>query len=555
MEEQEQARRRLLEGGFLICLDVPAGGGVGVGVGIGIGIDCKMYRVGPQFKGIKMIPPGLHLVVSSASEDAEDKQGIWFKVSQGSVEVLRWDPAAEDLGPAQLPEASLVSLRKAALGMQLDGNLGPYPEDQWSTWRNLSAYISEKVLCHCDMPLGAKIVPGAEPDPELDLLLAVDSNPSEAEDAAGRRRRGQKQRQPDGAGSDSAIVSYFSGLGHAPRFTDVGSPDGVTPEERTRAYMDRTEQVKALLLKPEFEGSWQLLIGQQQASFVCFLLLASPLGYRQWQRLTALLCSCDSLLKEMPDLFVAFSRALHAQLKLLPEDFFAADLSRENFLVPSLSALFESALSDSTMPQAVVSGVRKLMNFTREHFELSLGPDAPITGSLEGLSGMEWAVDPSDGPAVVPYSEVVRVLGGDEAAAAAVDLVAPRCHEREGQPCTQAPPIDRRKVDAAWASMDLAMGTGPSFMEGLRQRYPQLFAHIRVDAGEDVVMAAARLVGQEGCGTSSEVRVEAAKFLEAEAASESSPLWDELALIGQAQHGHVRGAVKERGRNHLEECA
>ena len=52
--DPELARRLFAEGGVLVLLDVPER--------TEFGIDFNCWSVGPRFKGIKMIPPGLHLV-------------------------------------------------------------------------------------------------------------------------------------------------------------------------------------------------------------------------------------------------------------------------------------------------------------------------------------------------------------------------------------------------------------------------------------------------------------------------------------------------------------
>lgn len=48
------AQRLFHEGAFLVLLDVPEG--------TEIGMDYNCWNVGPRFKGIKMIPSGLHFV-------------------------------------------------------------------------------------------------------------------------------------------------------------------------------------------------------------------------------------------------------------------------------------------------------------------------------------------------------------------------------------------------------------------------------------------------------------------------------------------------------------
>jgi len=52
--DQDLARRLLLEGATLIFLDVPRG--------TEFGVDLKSWNTGKKFKGVKMIPPGLHYV-------------------------------------------------------------------------------------------------------------------------------------------------------------------------------------------------------------------------------------------------------------------------------------------------------------------------------------------------------------------------------------------------------------------------------------------------------------------------------------------------------------
>jgi len=51
---QEQAQWLFTEGAILVFLDLPAGSE--------FGMDYCCWEVGEQFKGVKMIPPGIHFV-------------------------------------------------------------------------------------------------------------------------------------------------------------------------------------------------------------------------------------------------------------------------------------------------------------------------------------------------------------------------------------------------------------------------------------------------------------------------------------------------------------
>ncbi|KAG5178290.1 A1 cistron-splicing factor, partial [Tribonema minus] len=128
-------------GGFLVILDTPPG--------LHLGIDCRLHQTGPNFKGMKMIPQGLHLLYYGLSES--EHQGMFFEVRAGSVQVLCWDAAAEDLvhGDKNLPQGALAELTAAVLRGELDANLGPYPIEAGAAWVNLSNCISERVLERC----------------------------------------------------------------------------------------------------------------------------------------------------------------------------------------------------------------------------------------------------------------------------------------------------------------------------------------------------------------------------------------------------------------------
>eukprot|EP00953_Heterococcus_sp_UTEX-ZZ885_P030313 16021-Heterococcus_DN1.PRE.5 len=329
--DENEARMRLQAGGFLIALDVPAG--------LQLGIDCKIYQTGPNFKGIKMIPPGLHLLHYGSSEG--DRQGMFLNASAGSIDVLRWDPTAEDLtrGDATLPEGSLASLASAVLGGQLDSSLGPYPAEEAGMWINLSNCITQSVLSRCGVQPGAKISPGTDAgDSEQTVTAAADTTAQSTSTAT----------------TSAAVVPYFADLARVARFSTMSAPhqtvscssssDYSTVQRElaavTHAHMDRSGQVQELVQR-RFNGSWKELLGELQLAFVLFLLLSSLSAFKQWQQLTAALCRCETVAESDAGFYKSYIRVLHAQLKLVPEDFFATELSKENFLVSSLSAMFQ----------------------------------------------------------------------------------------------------------------------------------------------------------------------------------------------------------------------
>jgi A1 cistron-splicing factor AAR2 len=296
-----------------------------------------------------MIPPGLHLLHYGSSEG--DRQGMFLSASAGSIDVLRWDPTAEDLtrGDATLGEGSLASLASAVLAGQLDSSLGPYPAEEAGMWINLSNCITQSVLSRCGVQPGAKISPGTDAgDSEQTVTAAADTT-----------------AQSTSTTTSAAVVPYFADLARVARFSTMSAPhqtlsssgsssDNSTVQSEaaavTHAHMDRSGQVQELVQR-RFSGSWKELLGELQLAFVLFLLLSSLNAFKQWQQLTAALCRCETIAESDAGFYKSYIRVLHAQLKLVPEDFFATELSKENFLVSSLSAMFQvrcCAVKDAT---------------------------------------------------------------------------------------------------------------------------------------------------------------------------------------------------------------
>ena len=89
--DQDTAKKLFLNGAFLVTLDVPEN--------TEIGIDCNCWRSGPNFMGIKMIPPGLHFIYCNAVNSKGQlapRIGFFRIIRKEEVLVYRWDMANED---------------------------------------------------------------------------------------------------------------------------------------------------------------------------------------------------------------------------------------------------------------------------------------------------------------------------------------------------------------------------------------------------------------------------------------------------------------------------
>ena len=156
----DEALRALQQGATILALDVPEG--------TEFGVDLRTYSVGAKFRGMKMVPPGLHLVLCG-NEIA--KSGAFVRLAAGEVRVLQWDPKTEML-TAEVPSEQAERLAAAVRRLEFDGSLGPYPLEAHAQWAALSRHVDERVLTRAGVPLGTFVVPGEQLDAGVAALDA-----------------------------------------------------------------------------------------------------------------------------------------------------------------------------------------------------------------------------------------------------------------------------------------------------------------------------------------------------------------------------------------------
>lgn len=225
--EPELARQLFLEGAAVVVLGVPEG--------TEFGIDYSSWAVGPRFRGVKMIPPGVHFVHCSAGRagggrETGPRTGRFLSLRRRELRLLRWDPAGEALGLAPPAPGEAEAFRENL--QELDRFLGPYPYETLKKWVSLTSFISEAVMEQLQ-PESGQICAFSE-------VLPV---------VAGRLSSDRAEQR--GAALGAECRSYAEGLARLPRmepragteirFTELPTqmfPDGATPEEITRHSMD-----------------------------------------------------------------------------------------------------------------------------------------------------------------------------------------------------------------------------------------------------------------------------------------------------------------------------
>ena len=132
-------------GSVLIIPDVP--------LGLDFGIDCMSFETGPKFRGISMIPQGLHFVYHSTGMAA--RQGFFMRAGASDVVVRQWDSFEEHICSTNtLSDESMLTLMLQLRMGDLNSSLGPYPVAEHHIWQNLSCFILENVLLRASCQRG-----------------------------------------------------------------------------------------------------------------------------------------------------------------------------------------------------------------------------------------------------------------------------------------------------------------------------------------------------------------------------------------------------------------
>lgn len=354
--DPDVARRLFEEGAFLVLLGVPQG--------TELGIDCKSWQVGPRFKGVKMIPPGMHFLhycsanPPSCGGEIGPKTGLFLTLKPREILLANWDPKTEDLDFSASQNEEEVSRIRASL-RDLDPFLGPYPYEVMRKWVSLTDRLSQEVASSLQ-PLSGRVCAFSDVIPVVDFRHTKD-----------------REEQPR---NDTACQSMKEGLDRLPRMKhregtelrfsaipEKNYPPGATPAEITQCSMDLSYALERVLeknhrLQPlnvlgmcqrnsyriklahiciilnmkKYQNLVFCLSGELQFAFVCFLSGNVYEGFEHWKRLLVLLCRAEEAMRERKELYLGLIAVLYHQLGEIPPDFFVDIVSQDNFLTSTL---------------------------------------------------------------------------------------------------------------------------------------------------------------------------------------------------------------------------
>lgn len=367
--DHEVARGLFEEGATLVLLCVPDG--------TELGLDYKTWTLGPRFRGVKMIPPGLHFLhycsanAKSTCGEIGPKRGLFLSLKPREVIIAHWNKNDDDLDFSQ--NAEEVERTKYNL-QELDTYLGPYPYDTLRKWVSLTDRLSPEVASALQ-PLSGRVCAFSDVVPELQLTHTKDRaeqnllcNDRECQSMKEGLDRLPRMKQREGT------ELRFS---HIPRQV---YPHGATPAEITKYNMDLSYTLNCVLDSYYRDQPFNIL-GELQFSFVCFLIGNVYEAFEHWKRLLSLLCRAEEAMKEKKDLYLGLISVLYHQLGEIPPDFFVDIVSQSNFLTSTLQDFFQFVTSpgvDRTLRKRAENFKTHLNKKFRWDFDADLEDCAPV---------------------------------------------------------------------------------------------------------------------------------------------------------------------------------
>ncbi|CAK9034941.1 Protein AAR2 homolog (AAR2 splicing factor homolog) [Durusdinium trenchii] len=373
-EALKQAMGHGGQAGTIACLDAPRG--------LELGVDLKSFTIGDRFKGIKLLPPGLHFLHYQQAQDVSRGVFVQLGTAAGSstagaeavgeldaaprVAGFRWDPREEDFGA--LGDEDLARLTQAVLNLELDSHLGPFDTEHWGTWTALTRCVDLEVLQRVGVPLNSVIIDAPQGKVSTSPMLQHNSQVSYCAPTfttlpnlvdLSRRTR----QNPGGSERDSLAERMQQLPGMHFLVDDQGHR--LSPAKVTELQMDPSNLVLKLI-KVDYAGHQELFVGELQLAFVIFLYLASLPALEFWKQAVHLVASCSALRASHPELMRLVVQTVTSQFFLLPKDLFQDDLLQDNFLVEALATLVD--LADLGPDSVLLGPLRDLRKVLRDRY-------------------------------------------------------------------------------------------------------------------------------------------------------------------------------------------
>ncbi|KAJ2480867.1 hypothetical protein IWW56_002177 [Coemansia sp. RSA 2131] len=307
--DQNTARALFELGACLVILGAPTG--------IEFGIDLDTWETGPLFKGLKMIPPGIHYI-----------HYRYFSL----VVAKRWCQETEDLVMVDEEDTERIRLNIR----DLDKGLGAYQAGEnnktYTQWQQLTCKITPKLLHEVLPPHGcfSSATGSAYEDEEMAAVLKKlkQQAPAMAEHGVTAADMQSIIDEPTNCASSDRFSFTPINIRHS-------FPPRATPDELRRFSKDKSWLLRSILQSRTSAD----ILGEFQLAFLVILVGQNFCGIEHWKRILHLVLGSADVLADarvVEAVVVPVLRCFMSQLRVCPHEFVASVLEQDNFVAEIL---------------------------------------------------------------------------------------------------------------------------------------------------------------------------------------------------------------------------
>ncbi|KAK9468895.1 A1 cistron-splicing factor, partial [Lipomyces arxii] len=257
-----------------------------------LGLDLQFFSATPNFKGIKLIPSGIHVLhwtPDSAEESSSLRMAVFFTAADDSVIRMDWNDDTE--------EFTLLN-DSSDLDIMTYSHLLKYPPSD-PPFSSLISHLTPSRLSTI-LPDAPTTLSSITPSSADSLLL-----PSSTDTDALRFLTFDVRKQPTW-------------------------PPGTTGRDLTLAALDHTWFLDDLLRR-DGTGEYVAVLAEMQLTFVLVTVLANYSAAEQWKRLLELLATCKAAVASHTQIYIDLLDMLHTQFTCIPDLYFT-DLLGPSFI-------------------------------------------------------------------------------------------------------------------------------------------------------------------------------------------------------------------------------
>lgn len=355
------------------------------------GIDLSQWIIGEKFMGIKLIPIGIHYISFSLSEENNAfKQGFFIEIESGINKVKNvireWSPKYQTF--IRLNEETTKNYSIGLDNLDFDKNLGNYPYEQISNWKDLTSFLNIDIINHLQKNINIILSPQLIEDKKLEENINNDNNEDKYYTNNINNRNNEEFKK------NNQLISY----------EDI---------EFTEFYLNQPEYIKSLDKSKLLENvlinfkTPEDFLGEFQYSFILFLIGEVYEALKQWKDIFILISSSEELIKKYDKFFSNFIEVIYNQLRLFPDDLMNDIILQNNFLKRYLTNFLLFDIKDK---KGFSKRQKLLKSFVEEKFGYKIlnEEERIINNYLHGIKSYDYKDEINDDlPIVVDENDYI----------------------------------------------------------------------------------------------------------------------------------------------------